>query len=139
MRSLGEIEALLERFEPVADARAAADTLVGLAEEILIHWVTGRGEEPTTDEREGSRLLALHRQGAHGVPSFNACRETCREVAYHNNLLRLEPFPVATAQQQRMMAMLVMHLVLFVTGKMQQEQLGEFCCASKPLRLESAA
>jgi hypothetical protein len=33
-----------------------------------------------------------------------------------------------------MMAMLVRHLALFVDGKMQVEQLGEFCCASRALR-----
>jgi hypothetical protein len=37
-----------------------------------------------------------------------------------------------------MMAMLAKHLALFVGGKMQAEGLGEFCCASRPLRQESA-
>jgi hypothetical protein len=36
-----------------------------------------------------------------------------------------------------MMAMLVRHLALFVSGKMQVERLGEFCCASRPLRAET--
>ena len=36
-----------------------------------------------------------------------------------------------------MMVMLTMHLVLFVSGKMQIEGLGEFCCASRPLRMET--
>ncbi len=139
MRSLAEIEALLARFDPIEDARSAACALGGLAEEVIAHWVIGRGGVPTMDEREGSRLLALHRQGARGVPSFNACRETCREIAYHYNLLCLEPAAAKAADRQRMMAMLVNHVALFVIGKMQQEQLGEFCCASKPLRLESAA
>ena len=36
-----------------------------------------------------------------------------------------------------MMALLAKHLALFVSGKMQVEGLGEFCCASRPLRQES--
>jgi hypothetical protein len=34
----------------------------------------------------------------------------------------------------RMMEMLVAHLELFVRGKMEVEGLGDFCCASRPLR-----
>jgi hypothetical protein len=34
--------------------------------------------------------------------------------------------------------MLVRHLALFVGGKLQVEGLGDFCCASRPLRQESA-
>lgn len=135
MRALGEIEAELERFTPRADARSAADLLLGLAEEVLAHWVTARGEAPTGEEREGFRLLALHRQGARGLPSFNACRETCREIAYHYNLLA-GGYGDDAARTQRMMAMLATHLYLFVSGKMEAERLGEFCCASRPLRVE---
>ena len=36
-------------------------------------------------------MLALHRQGARGEPSFNACRETCREIVYRCNLITLVP------------------------------------------------
>ena len=83
---------------------------------------------------EGFRLLALHRQGADKDPSFNACRETCRELVYHFNLLTL-PTPDEQAEQYaRMMALVANHLFLFVSGKMETEQLGVFCCASKPLR-----
>ncbi len=138
MRTLVEIEAILEQFTPIGDAKAGARELLSLAEEILAHWVLGRGEEPTMEEREGFRLLGLHRQGAQDLPSFNACRETCREIAYHFNLLQMPAIRSEIAERQRMMAMLVHHIALFVTGKMQQAQLGEFCCASKPLRLESA-
>jgi hypothetical protein len=35
--------------------------------------------------------------------------------------------------------MLVTHLELFVEGKLQAAGLGEFCCSSRPLRLESPA
>ncbi len=104
---------------------------------MLEAWVAARGESPTGEEREGFRLLALHYQGARDGPSFNACRETCREIAYHYNLL----VPDASAdagRQLAMMGLLVRHIALFVGGKMQVEGLGEFCCASKPLRSESA-
>jgi len=37
-----------------------------------------------------------------------------------------------------MMTLLVKHLLLFVSGKLQVAGLGDFCCASRPLRLESA-
>jgi hypothetical protein len=36
-----------------------------------------------------------------------------------------------------MMLMLVQHLELFVQGKLEVEGLGDFCCASRPLRQES--
>jgi hypothetical protein len=37
-----------------------------------------------------------------------------------------------------MLAMLVEHLNLFVRGKMENEGLGEFCCAVRPLRQPAA-
>jgi hypothetical protein len=135
--SFALIEAELDAFAPKADPRAAAQRLLALAEAVLEPWVEARGDIPTPDEKEGFRLLALHKQGARGAPSFNACRETCREIAYHCNLLRAEPECAEAARRQRMMALLVKHLLLFVSGKMQVEGLGEFCCASRPLRLES--
>lgn len=112
------------------------ETLLKRAERVLEKWIRARGEEPTQETVEGFRLLALHRQGSKGVPSFNACRETCREIAYHYNLLAL---PGATEKQQLMMEMLAKHLEFFVEGKMEVEGLGEFCCSSKSLRLESPA
>ena len=63
------------------------DLLLKEAESVLEEWLRARGEAPRDERVEGFRLLALHRQGARGVPSFNACRETCREIAYHFNLL----------------------------------------------------
>ena len=108
-------------------------TLLALGEEVLEHWVTARGESPTDSEREGFRLLALHRQGANGNPSFNACRETCRELVYHYNLLTLNPDPDQESDRLRMMALVANHLFLFVSGKIETRQLGEFCCSSKPL------
>jgi hypothetical protein len=137
MRPLDAIDAGLAAFVPSADAAAAAQRLLEDAERVLEHWVGARGEAPTGEKREGFRLLALHRQGAQDLPSFNACRETCREIAYHYNLLRLEPTGTQAAQRQRMMAMLVRHLALFVAGKIESDRLGEFCCASRPLRSDA--
>lgn len=134
---IGDLDARIDAAAALPDAPAAARAMLDVAEDVLAQWVEARGEVPTTDTREGFRLLALHRQGSQDLPSFNACRETCREIAYHYNLLDLEPGNEAGAQRQRMMAMLVRHLVLFVGGKMEVEGLGEFCCASRPLRLES--
>lgn len=137
MTSLAQIESELDRFAPQAQSAAVAQRLVVLAEEVLEHWIVARGGSPTSETREGFRLLALHRQGAGGVPSFNACRESCREIAYHYNLIVAEPDSPLGPQRQRMMALLTKHLLLFVSGKMQVEGLGEFCCASRPLRIES--
>jgi hypothetical protein len=137
MMTLQAIESELDAFGPHAMPRAAAQRLVALAEQVLEHWIVARDEVPTRDLQEGFRLLALHRQGARGVPSFNACRETCREIAYHYNLITGEPESTLTPQRQRMMALLTKHLLLFVSGKLQVEGLGEFCCAARPVRLES--
>lgn len=109
------------------------EALLAQAEAVLEEWLRARGEAPGADTVEGFRLLALHRQGARGVPSFNACRETCREIAYHYNLLHEKP----DARTELMMSLLVEHLRLFVRGKLEVEGLGEFCCASRPLRKES--
>ena len=110
--------------------------LLERAEAALETWIEARGQVPTRQTVEGFRLLALHRQGARGVPSFNACRETCREVAYHYNLLQGNE---KREYRERMMALLVQHLELFVRGKLEVEGLGEFCCASRPLRQESGS
>lgn len=108
------------------------EALLARAEAVLEEWVRARGEAPTAETVEGFRLLGLHRQGARGVPSFHACRETCREIAYHYNLLAVEP----DERTLRMMELLVEHLRLFVRGKLEVEGLGDFCCASRPLREE---
>ena len=112
------------------------DRLLAGAEAVLEEWVRARGETPTAEKAEGFRLLALHRQGARGVPSFNACRETCREIAYHYNLLAASH--EKREYREKMMGLLVEHLELFVRGKMEVEGLGEFCCSSRPLRKEEA-
>jgi hypothetical protein len=98
--------------------------------------VTARGGTPTRRTREGFRLLALHRQGARGEPAFNACRETCRELVYHYNLITMQPDHPETPQRLRLAAMVALHLYLFVGGKMEVAGLGEFCCSSRPLRAQ---
>ena len=134
MRTLAELEAVFDEPVSAVDASAAAERLLRASEEVLEHWVTARGEEPTQDEREGFRLLALHRQGAKGDPSFNACRETCREVAYHYNLVTLQPEYSDITDRLSMMALVSKHLYLFISGKLQVAGLGEFCCSSRPIR-----
>ncbi len=139
MRTLAELEQVFELPRETPDAKARAAELLRASEEVLEHWVSARGEEPTTDTREGFRLLALHRQGAKGDPSFNACRETCREIAYHYNLLTMRDVYSDITDRLSMLAMISKHLYLFVSGKLQVAQLGEFCCAAKPIRSADAA
>ena len=107
-----------------------AKSMLNLGEQILVNWLESHELEPTYDEHEGFRLLALHRQGAKHDPSFLACRETCRELVYQANLFKMQN----NESQTKMMAMVALHLLLFVRGKMEDQQLGEFCCSSKPLR-----
>ena len=137
MRPLADIESAIEAAGANPDPQAGARELLALSEEVLEHWITAKGNVPTDDEREGFRLLALHRQGAKGDPSFNACRETCREVAYHYNLIRLEPDATEITNRLQMMMMVSSHLYLFISGKMQVAQLGDFCCSSRPIRTGS--
>ena len=134
MRSLAEIGQRLDTLAGGPPRPGNAAEYLDLGEEILEHWVTARGRTPTRDEREGFRLLALHRQGSDKDPSFNACRETCRELVYHYNLLTLEPEHPESEQRARMLGLVANHLYLFVAGKMENEKLGEFCCASRPVR-----
>jgi hypothetical protein len=139
LRPLADIETAIEAAGANVDPRAGATELLALSEEVLEHWITARGEVPTADEREGFRLLALHRQGARDDPSFNACRETCREVAYHYNLIRLQPDAAEITDRLQMMMMVSNHLYLFISGKMQVARLGDFCCSSRPIRTGSEA
>ena len=135
MRSLAELEAAIAATDASGDAEAAANALLGACEEILEHWIVARGDTPTDDLREGFRLLALHRQGTKGDPSFNARRETCREIAYHYNLVTLRLEHTETTDRLEMMKMICNHLFLFISGKLQVAELGEFCCSSKPIRM----
>ena len=135
--SARSVIAIGQRLDQLIGSPPAAENaaeMLALGEEILEHWVRARHKEPTHEEREGFRLLALHRQGADKDPSFNACRETCRELAYHYNLLAQQPEHPDAQQRARMMALVANHLYLFISGKMESQQLGEFCCSSRPVR-----
>ena len=135
MTPLADIEKAITAVSPQPEVHAAADELLRLSEEVLEHWIVARSEEPTSEAREGFRLLALHRQGAKGDPSFNACRETCREIVYHYNLVTMQSELAETTNRLEMMKMISSHLYLFISGKMQVAELGDFCCSSKPIRL----
>ncbi len=135
MSTLAEIEQTLDGLMdagPPGPQFAAG--MLELGDTIVAHWNEAHGLVPTTDEREGFRLLALHRQGAKGNASFNACRETCRELIYHYNLISTEPDHEKTAQRMKMMYFVAKHLFLFISGKLQEQELGDFCCSSRPLR-----
>ena len=134
---LTEIESAIQSISAEPDAAASANELLKLSEAVVEHWIVARGETPTDETREGFRLLALHRQGAKGDPSFNACRETCREVVYHYNLITMQVDDSETTNRLDMMKMISSHLFLFISGKMQVAELGEFCCSAKPIRLSS--
>jgi len=134
MRTLAELESVFDEAPTIVDSEAAAEELLRASEEVIEHWVKARGEVPTHETREGFRLLALHRQGAKGEPSFNACRETCREVVYHYNLITMQPEHSDITDRLYMMGLVSKHLYLFISGKLQVAGLGEFCCSSKPIR-----
>lgn len=135
MRSLADIESGIADISAAADIQAAAEELLRLSEEVVEHWIVAKGEVPGDEKREGFRLLGLHRQAAKGDPSFNACRETCREVVYYYNLISMQPELAETTNRVAMMKMISKHLYLFISGKMQVAALGDFCCSSKPIRL----
>jgi hypothetical protein len=134
VRPLADIEKTIAAIDVEADPQAAAGELLKLSEEVLEHWVTAHGQQPTEERREGFRLLGLHRLGTKGDPSFNACRETCREIAYHYNLVTMQPDHTETTHRAEMLRMVSNHLYLFVSGKLQVAELGEFCCSAKPIR-----
>jgi hypothetical protein len=143
--NLGEIEARIDALAAESDAALRTEALdraaelLALGEAILKTWLRAHGETPTPDTVEGFRLLALHRQGARGDPSFNACRETCRELVYHRNLVRLDPAHPDTVRRLRLGAMVARHLALFIGGKLEVAGLGEFCCSARPLRRGEAS
>jgi len=126
VRSLLQIGEILE--QPVESNH---HTLLTLAEEIMENWIMHKEESPTQESKEGFRLLALQKQGAKGDPSFNACRETCREVAYHHNLIESKQSDEHTLE---MMQFVVQHIHLFISGKIEESALGNFCCSSKPIQ-----
>ena len=121
-----------------ASAPELADELLAMGEAVLERWLIAHDRAPTDREVEGFRLLGLHRQAAKGDPSFNACRETCRELVYHRNLVHHEPASPEVAKRVRIGAMVARHLALFVGGKLENAGLGEFCCSSRSLRQNDA-
>lgn len=135
-------------FDAIADVLAGpapgvspddeARTMLAAGEQILEAWLLAHGKEPTLETSEGFRLLALHRQGSRGDPSFNACRETCRELVFHYNLILSDPQAEEAHARVEMMRFVLNHLYLFTSGKLEVAGLGEFCCASRPLRTEPA-
>ena len=134
---LDRTAALIAMGEAELGSRAAAlaDEFLDMGEAVLEAWLEAKGAVPTEATSEGFRLLALHRQGATGDPSFNACRETCRELAYHYNLLTMDGDGERDrAADIRMMALVANHLLLFISGKIADREIGDFCCSSKPLR-----
>lgn len=117
-----------------------SEHLLHRAEQVLEAWLAARGEAPGQATIEGFRLLALHRQGCKGAPSFNACRETCREIVFRRNMVSHSGNDAAeTLKQLQLQAMVVMHLALFVGGKLAESGLGDFCCSSRPLHAAGAA
>jgi hypothetical protein len=135
--SLDAVEVRLERLATGDEATArerAAGELLAAGEAILEHWLEAHGRVPTDTTREGFRLLALHRQAARDDPTFNACRETCRELVYHHNLVLDDPAHPDAARRLRLGARVARHLLLFVAGKLEVAGLGDFCCAARPLR-----
>lgn len=139
MRTLAEIEAFIDREDDSVSATLRAIDLLRSSEETLEHWIRAKNAVPTLNQVEGFRVLALHRQGTKGDPSFNACRESCRELVYHYNLISLEPQHAETPLRLTHMHQLARHLLYFVSGKMQDAKLGEFCCSSRTLRLKEDA
>ena len=135
MRSVAELETYMETPHPGVKPAEQAAAYLQVGEEMLEHWLATKDVEPTQAEKEGFRILALHRQGCKGDPSFNACRETCRELVYHYNLITLEPTHADIEKRLAMMQMVAKHVVLFIGSKMQEAQIGEFCCSSKVNRL----
>ncbi len=136
MTDFAEIEKGIEalKHNPAAVSEPA-EYVLALAEQILENWLMAHGLNPTNEKREGFRLLALHRQGAKNDSSFNACRETCRELIYQTNLYRLNQ----DRSKIVLSAMVAMHLLLFIRGKLESQELGEFCCSSKALRTQQSS
>ena len=139
------LETPMERLDAIIalpDAALAASAqrfgaeLLAIGEAALTSWLTAKGRMPADAKVEGFRLLALQRQGARGEPSFNACRETCRELAYTYNCVLAAPSGPESPRRLRLGAMVARHLVLFIDGKLETAGLGEFCCSSRPLRAQ---
>ena len=113
--------------------------LLASGEAVLESWLRAHGRTPTHRQVEGFRLLALHRQAAGGEPSFNACRESCRELVFQCNMAAAADDMAGRARRLRLAGMVLTHLGLFVGGKLEDAGLGEFCCSSRDLRRRGEA
>jgi|BEDMetMinimDraft_2_1075160.scaffolds.fasta_scaffold00553_3 hypothetical protein len=123
-------------LRPLA-AESAAPSVTALlaeAEAVLSRWLLAHGLTPTEAKREGYRLLALHAQGARHDPTFNACRESCRELIYQCNMALAAESEEERQQRLLYAGAVLAHLRLFIEGKLEVAGLGTFCCASRPLR-----
>jgi len=129
-----EIIENLDEEKLLKDAKVLALELLELGETCLRFWIIARGGVATQKKKEGFAILALHRQGAKGEPSFNACRESCREAVYQYNVILQSGDDEQTLRALRLQIMVVRHLALFISGKLEVSGLGDFCCASKPIR-----
>lgn len=137
MRRLADIERWIEDWSidaAVARGMPAAHELLAAGEEVLEHWLIATDRMSTHDKVEGFRLLALHRQAAKGDPSFNACRETCRELVYRFNVANTDIDAEAWRRNLITMRRVAQHLLYFISGKMQNAEIGEFCCSARPVR-----
>lgn len=140
MRTLAHIEQRLREMQATPPAPSVvAGELLGLAEDVLSHWVIAQGQIPTENTTEGFRLLALHRQGAKGDPSFNACRDSCRELVYRHNLIGTRADAPEVAGWTRMAIAVAYHLCLFIAAKLDDPEVGVFCCSSRPTRTAATA
>ncbi|MEE9272859.1 MAG: hypothetical protein V3U57_06290 [Robiginitomaculum sp.] len=137
MRSVAQLEVFMEApTKQGVSPEELAQNYLQVGEDMLIHWLLAKELVPSTGKKEGFRILALHRQGCKGDPSFNACRETCRELAYFYTLITMEPNSDDMVTRLSMMKMVAKHLVLFIGSKMQVAEVGEFCCSAKVNRLD---
>ena len=116
-----------------ATAREIAGLLAD-AETAVTAWLTAQGATATHEHVEGFHLLGLHRQAARLDPSFNACRESCRELVYQCNVAAAAEDEAEQARRLRLAAMVGDHIALFVAGKLETAGLGTFCCAARPVR-----
>jgi hypothetical protein len=138
VRSIAAIEEWIESFTIEGADAASPGEMLRAGEEVLENWLVANDKTPTFSVKEGFRLLALHRQAAQGEPSFNACRETCREVCYRFNMAGSGLAPAEWRSNLATLRRVVQHLVYFIGGKLRNAQLGEFCCASRTVRNDPA-
>jgi hypothetical protein len=142
--SIEDVLARMQQLLSASDAELApgagrtAEEILDLGEAVLEVWLDAKGLGPVHSTSEGFRVLALHRQGARGDPSFNACRETCREIVYYRNVIIADPTAPDAGRRARLAAMVLRHLAHFIAGKLETAGLGEFCCSSRPVRQSDA-